>query len=396
MFKDHRGVLHSLKNLPFEPKEILVSENVKNALRGLHMSPYPKLIYVARGCIHDFFWTEYGTTQVVLRAGDSLLVPAGSAHGFFAEEESEVLYLLGGVFDPAADRNIHWQTPEFNFNFEFDTSRVIVSTKDSEALWFRSYDYVVLGASGFLGKRCVASLRAAGKTVFESAARLADTEEIRRQIVRSGAKYVVCAAGISGRPTIEWSETHEKETYEVNYLAPLNLMKITEECGVHLTIFGSGAVYTGSKDRYTEDDPPDLETKVYCKLRCWLERHVSGNVLYLRIMYPCTFDDDPKCFRSKMVMRKDTVHDGAVSITPVPDLFPTLPTLIEQHTTGIFNFVSRGTVSLKTLAGVPEPSTAPPSRGGYELVADKLGAYIPVIKTDDVILDRCGSSLRVD
>ena len=392
MFKDCRGNLHSLKNLPFEPKEILVSENSKNVLRGLHMSPYPKFIYVTRGSIYDFFWTEYGTTQVILNAGDSLLIPAGSAHGFFALEESEVVYLLGGVFDPATDRNIHWRAPEFNFNFNFDVSRVVLSDKDAGAGWFREYDYIVLGSSGFLGKRCVEALRAAGKTVFESRARLADTDEIRLQITKARAKYVICAAGISGRPTIDWCDAHAKETYETNYLNVLNLMKTAEECGVHLTIFGSGAVYTGAKDRYDESDPPDLETKVYCKLRCWLERHVGDGVLYLRIMYPCTFDGDPKCFRTKMQQRKDTVHDGAVSITPVPDLFPSLPTLIEQGVSGIFNFVSQGTVSLKTLAGVATSGHSPPSRGNYELVADKLGAYISVIKTDDVISNRCGSS----
>jgi hypothetical protein len=205
------------------------------------MSPYPKMIYVTRGSIHDFFWTEYGTTQVTLHAGDSLLIPAGSAHGFYAIEESEVVYLLGGAFDPVADRNIHWQTPEFNFNFEFDTSRVILSAKDTDAAWFREYDYLVLGASGFLGKRCVESLRAAGKTVFESQARLADTVAIHRQVTKSRAKYVICAAGISGRPTIDWCDEHEQETFETNYLDVLNLMRTARECGVHLTIFGSGA-----------------------------------------------------------------------------------------------------------------------------------------------------------
>ena len=355
------------------------------------MSPYPKFIYVTRGCIHDFFWTEYGTTQVTLQAGESLLIPAGAAHGFFAPVESEVVYLLGDTFDPERDRNIHWQTPEFNFKFDFDPSIVITSTKDADAAWFGEYDYLVLGASGFLGKHCVEILRKAGKTVFASSARLNHHDEIRRQISKSRAKYVICAAGISGRPTIDWCDAHEQETFETNYLDVLNLMRIAEEHRAHLTIFGSGAVYTGAKARYTETDPVDLDTKVYCKYRCWLERHVNDQVLYLRIMYPCTFDGDPKCFRTKMQKRRETVHDGAVSITPVPDLFPLLPDLIERNVTGIFNFVSDGTVPLKTLAGVPASGPAAPSRGNYELVSNKLSAYIPVIKTDDVILNRCGS-----
>jgi dTDP-4-dehydrorhamnose 3,5-epimerase-like enzyme len=383
MFTDNRGVLHSLKNLPFLPKEILVSENSKNVLRGLHMSPYAKFIYLVRGRIHDFYCLDGQVTETVMNAGDSLLIPANSAHGFFSLENSELVYLLEAEFDPTKDRNVYWKTPEFNIpNFD----QAILSTKDHNSKYYGTYEYLVLGASGFLGSQCVKYLRAAGKTVLESSVRLENPNEIRDQIYKSGAKYVICAAGISGRPTIDWCETHEEETYKTNYLDVLNLMEICKN--VHLTIFGSGAVYSGAKPRYTEDDPPDLDTKVYSKYRMQLERNLKPNVLYLRIMYPCTFDGHPKCFYQKMLGRKGNIHDASVSITSVPHLFPLLPNLVNH--TGIFNFVLKGSISLRRLVGETAPVDAHGEmRGNYELVVDKLATYINVPTIDSINENDC-------
>jgi len=388
MFRDARGILHSLKALPFEPKEILVSENEANVFRGMHQSPYPKIIYVVNGQIEDFFWSD-SLTRKVLGPGESLLVPAYAAHGFTTLEKSTVVYLLGGEFDPALDKNFHWSTPGWGIP---DMMGKCTSAKDAAARWAQQFDYIVLGASGYLGTECVKHLRAQGRTVFESAARLEDQAAIKHQLEKSGAKYVVCAAGISGRPTIQWCETHELETIGTNFLSVLELMETCED--VHLTIFGSGAVYSGSEPVYTEEDPPDFFETVYSKWRCRLEEHVKGHVLYLRIMYPCTFDSHPKCFQTKMRARRGNVHDAQVSITPVPFLFPHLPTLIERGLEGIFNFVSDGPISLATIAGDPAPHGAA-TRGGYELSAQKLSAFIPVIKTTEVF-QICDSLLPGD
>ena len=159
---------------------------------------------------------------------------------------------------------------------------------------------------------------------------------------------------------------------------------------VHLTIFGSGAVYTGTKALYTEDDPPDFDSKVYSKYRIMLEKMLKPNVLYLRIMYPCTFDGHPKCFYQKMLGRKGSVHAARVSITSVPDMFPHISTLAESGSTGIYNFVVDGAVSLTDLVNDPSPNSECP-RGNYELSAKKLGLRIPLVKINSVIERRCVS-----
>lgn len=235
--------------------------------------------------------------------------------------------------------------------------------------------YCVLGSKGFLGQECVRYLKERGRSVYQSSCRLEDAEH---DIVESGARFVICAAGISGKPTIEWCETHEEETRKTNYDEMLTLMETCHRLNVHLTIFGSGGVYSGQKPVYTEDDPPDFDKKVYFKYRILLEQKLKGDVLYLRIMYPCTFDGNPKCFYQKIWSRRNNLHDVSVSITSVRDLFRLIPDLVEKRVTGILNFVNKGTISLKDLVRAETCRSSDDQRGSYELATDKLERYVKV------------------
>jgi UDP-glucose 4,6-dehydratase len=235
----------------------------------------------------------------------------------------------------------------------------------------------LIGASGFLGSNCAKYLEKAGHRVVKCNARLEKPDEIRKELLESGCKHVICAAGLSGHPIIDWCEAHPEDTYTVNYLGFLNLMEVCK--GFHLTIFGSGYVYTGAKSIYTEDDTPDLLDKVYCKYKARLEQEIKPHVLYLRIMYPTSFDGHPRCFYQKTLSRKGNLHNAKVSITSIPHLFPKIPELLERNTTGIFNFVIDGTVSLKEFINDTSPTSSEVPYGNYELSAEKLKQHISVI-----------------
>jgi len=254
------------------------------------------------------------------------------------------------------------------------------------------YDYFVIGSTGFLGRNCVKYLEMCGRTIFKCSARLENPLKIKEQLDSSGAKYVICAAGLSGHPIIDYCEAHPDETRAVNYTGMLNLMDVCE--GRHLTIFGSGYVYTGAKSLYTETDEPDLVDKVYCRYKILLEKELRPNVLYLRIMYPCSFDGFERCFYTKTMNRRGGgIHDCKVSITSMPDLFPHLPNLIESGTDGIFNFVIDGAVSLKEFVDETASLSGETGYGNYELSAEKLKTRIPVLKNKDLIFRlKCRSS----
>jgi len=404
---DARGHLHSLSGLPFAPREVLTAVNVAGTLKGLHRSPYAKVVYVVSGLIHDFYTTHdagRASFEWALGPGESVLVPAGASHGYYCAEDSTVLYLLQEEHDPARDETWHWRSPGLGFAHPFLRAvdrPLIVSKKDGDAPYFGApYDYLVLGSEGWLGSPAAAALRAAGKRVLGGGGvRLRDHAAIADLVRRSGARFVVCAAGISGRPTIEWSETHELETYETNFLDTCELMRICRDAGVHLTLFGSGLVFGGrtkdggttDEEDYTEEDEADLTAKVYCRYRVMLESVVrrlhSDRVLYLRIVFPCTLDGHPRCFASKMKARASSVHDARVPVTVVPDLFPLLPRLIEgAKATGVLNFACEGRVSLPELVralawppGTPVnvvESFDKAGAGDYGLSTDRLRALL--------------------
>lgn len=399
-YEDSRGSLTSIKDIPFEVKEILISKNNKNVLRGLHMSPYRKRIYVTKGKIYDIIVNPntLEKKEVILSVGDLIDVPESWGHGFFSYENSEIVYLLGGKFDVNIDRNIYWKDTQLQLELKFPQEHLTISEKDANAKYFNSSDFFVLGARGYLGSHCVKILKEQGYSLFECNDRFSDIYSIREKILRCGAKYVICAAGISGKPTIDWCEYNERETYDVNYTGTLNIVKLTNELGLHCTIFGSGLVYSGNKKKYDENNEPDYTEKVYSRIRIELEAALKqyNNVLYLRIIFPVTYDNHPKCFISKLKTWKE-VHNISIPITIVPLLFKGISKLCINNITGIFNFVNSGTISLEYLiqlyslynndklqAKVAHSTTA---RGNYELITSKLEKYITVKDVTSGLID---------
>jgi 3,5-epimerase/4-reductase len=396
-YVDSRGSLTSIA-VPFNVKEILFSCNGVNVLRGLHLSPYAKRVLVKSGKIYDFCINPDTLERVeaTLTRGEHIDVPAGWAHGFYSIEPSELIYLLGGAFDVTLDRTIYWDDPALPLSRNFPQDSLIMSKKDTDAKYSIQYDFLVLGARGFLGSNCVRSLRAQGFKVFESNARLG-SPLIREQIVKSSARFVVCAAGISGKPTIDWCEQNEAETYESNYVGVVNLLSLTLSLNVHTTIFGSGLIYSGTKAVYTEDDVGDNNKKVYSKWRIELEKVIPmyPNALYLRILYPVTLDGHPKCFLTKMLGRAHSVHPIKVPLTVVPDMFPKISLLCIAKACGIYNFVNEGTISLVRMLKIYSEkretievnvSTEGEARGGYELSVTKLSSIAETRSVEDALL----------
>lgn len=352
MFWDERGTIESI-DCPFDVKQVLVARNHKGTLKGLHKSPYPKRVYVSKGCIYDFF----GTTECILTQGMFVDVPANQWHGYKCLEDSEIIYLLGGVYDPKVDKRAHWKSPEFSFRYDFEGPH-IMSAADKDAPWSNPYTYFIVG-DGFLGNQFLKYFPES----FISSKRL-DDPELVSDIQKSGCTAVICAAGIRGKPNITWCETHEYETLKTNFVDTVAFFSRVKKPVVY---FGSGMVYT-QPGIYKETDPVE-PSGVYSKWRCRLEETIGffDHVTYLRIMYPASLDGHPQCFFEKMKGRSP--HDISVPVTVIPTLFPQIPKLIGIP--GIFNFVVDAPIPLTSLTNLP-PQDTHESRGNFELDVSKI------------------------
>ena len=387
-FKDHRGeILFNVDEAPFEIKQCFSTLNEKYVLRGLHCSPYPKFITVNSGKIFDVVVKPDGTYDAYnLTKGDSLLIESNCAHGYFCYEQSEILYFLGGTFDTSSEKNYIWNDPFLNIQWPHEVKNAIVSMKDMNNQTFITVDTVVLGHTGYIGKNILKHI----PNSIGLDTRLENISDLKKHFNILRPKNVICAAGVSGKPTIDWCESHKYETIFTNVTCQLNLIQLCKDMGIHLTIIGSGAVYDGNK-LFTELDEPNFKGSFYSKARCILEEIIRctyiNDVLYLRMLYPITCDGDSKCFIEKLKMRTSNIHDTQITVTILPLLLPKLQRILDQKVTGILNFVNNGITTpselLKMLNIEHKMSCEKTNRSLCCLDCSKLKQYILV---DDVTI----------
>ena len=349
-FTDDRGeIIFNIDKPPFEIKQCFSSINHTHVLRGLHCSPYPKFITVNRGKIFDVVVQPDGSYDAyILKSGDSLLIEANCAHGYFCYEESEVLYFLGNTYEPSLEKNYIWNDPILNIQWPRESENAIISKKDLSNETFKKIDTVILGPNGYIGKHLLKHIpKSMGLNT-----RLEHLDELKKYLNILKPKNVISAAGISGKPTIDWCESHKAETIFTNVTCQLQLIHLCKELGIHLTIIGSGAVYNGNK-LFTEEDEPTFKGPFYSRARVVLEDIIRStytqDVLYLRVLYPITGDGDHRCFVEKLKSRRANIHDTKVTVSVLPSLLPKLPQLLDQKVTGILNFVNDDVISLPDL-----------------------------------------------
>lgn len=384
-FNDKRG---EMKFINTKDTEQFMSVNKKNVFRGIHCSPYGKTVTCLRGRIVDFIINLEDESnpqikKVYLCENQQLYIPPNHGHGFFTlDDDTIILYQLDGKFNPDFEKNYHYADPIFGLDLPVD---VIVSDKDEVNPFLKPIEYAVLGAKGFLGNETCNILKNQNKSFVALSSRLEEVDKLWNELVLYKPKYVICAAGISGKPTTAWCDDHQVETLHTNLTLQLGLCHMCDDMNIHLTIYGSGLVFENDNGMYTENSKPNLTSKYYSKIRGLLENAVScyKNVLYLRILYPVSGNGHEKCFLSKMIGRE--ADNRSVCMTIIPDLFPHVPSLIEREITGVLNFTNPGSISLHNFQKICTESDRKPQNElkpiemSFTLVTNRLKELCPSV-----------------
>jgi len=212
-------------------------------------------------------------------------------------------------------------------------------------------DFLVLGASGYFGSNLVALLKAEKRSFATDSVRIVASEAVTAVLDRYRPKFVLCAAGISGRPNIDWCDSHATETIRTNVLGTLNVVDLCSQRQIHCTVFGTGYVYSfdrnhpvGGKVGFSELDPPNCAIpSVYIQLRILLEQLVQhySNCLHLRIQLPISSDFHERSTLAKLVRFKK-IYSVPISFTILDDMFPLIFRMAERGIVGNYNFVNPG------------------------------------------------------
>jgi 3,5-epimerase/4-reductase len=215
------------------------------------------------------------------------------------------------------------------------------------------------GHSGWVGQKLVAllSTHSSGAKVHVAKSRLENRQDIERELARVQPTHVMNAAGVTGRPNVDWCESHKAETTRVNVIGTLTLIDCCAERGVHLTNFATGCIYhytadgkfaQGSGVGFAETDVPNFDGSFYSKTKAMVEKIITDtgydNVLQLRLRMPISDDLHPRSLVTK-ITKYEKVVNIPNSMTVLADMLPVAVGLALANVVGVHNFTNPGAVS---------------------------------------------------
>lgn len=174
---------------------------------------------------------------------------------------------------------------------------------------------------------------------------ITDLGAIRKELDDRKPEVVINAAGITGRPNIDWCEEHKLETVAGNVTGPLNILQTCGERKIYWVHFGSGCIFQGDNNGkgWKEDDdatPPSF----YSWTKYWADSILKNfPVLILRLRLPIDAESSPRNLIDKL-LKYSQVIDAENSVTVIPDLLDTAKQLVDKKKTGIYHITNPGTI----------------------------------------------------
>jgi dTDP-4-dehydrorhamnose reductase len=208
------------------------------------------------------------------------------------------------------------------------------------------------GEKGWIGQKLVALFRQAGHNAVPAKSRLENREDIVAEIKTVKPDAIINAAGIIGKPNVDWCETHKQETIRVNVIGTINLADIAYQHNLHLTNISTGCIYEYDAQHpmwsgigFTEEEAPNFDGSFYSATKILMEKLILNypNVLNLRVKMPLSTDMDHG-FVAKIIKYEKVVNIPN-SLCILDDMLPLAVDMTLRRLTGNYNFVNPGALS---------------------------------------------------
>ncbi len=217
----------------------------------------------------------------------------------------------------------------------------------------RSTVLVFGGKTGWIGQKIVKILQNQGLEPVCAESRLEDRDALGKEVERVKPDCIINAAGLTGRPNVDWCEDHKQETMRVNILGALNLADIAYVHNIHMINLGTGCIYEYNETHpmysgigFNETEEPNFHGSFYSSTKVMLDKLLLyyPNVLNLRLRMPISDDLHPRSFVTKITKYAKVINIPN-SMSVLSDLLPLIPKMIERKLTGNYNFVNPGALS---------------------------------------------------
>ncbi|GMI64041.1 UDP-4-KETO-6-DEOXY-D-GLUCOSE-3,5-EPIMERASE-4-REDUCTASE 1 [Hibiscus trionum] len=214
--------------------------------------------------------------------------------------------------------------------------------------------FLIYGRTGWIGGLLGKLCEAKGIDFEYGRGRLENRISLESDIASVNPTHVFNAAGVTGRPNVDWCESHKVETIRTNVVGTLTLADVCREKGLILINYATGCIFEydeahpiGSGIGFKEEDTPNFTGSFYSKTKAMVEELLKNyeNVCTLRVRMPISSDlTNPRNFITK-ITRYDKVVNIPNSMTILDELLPISIEMGKRNLTGIWNFTNPGVVS---------------------------------------------------
>ncbi|XP_024365289.1 trifunctional UDP-glucose 4,6-dehydratase/UDP-4-keto-6-deoxy-D-glucose 3,5-epimerase/UDP-4-keto-L-rhamnose-reductase RHM1 [Physcomitrium patens] len=214
--------------------------------------------------------------------------------------------------------------------------------------------FLVYGRTGWLGGLLGKLCEKQGIAYEYGSGRLENRSSLEADIAAVKPTHVFNAAGVTGRPNVDWCESHKVETIRANVVGTLTLADVCKQNSLVLINYATGCIFEydekhplGSGIGFKEEDTPNFAGSYYSKTKAMVEDLLNefDNVCTLRVRMPISSDlQNPRNFISKIV-RYQKIVNIPNSMTILDELLPISIEMAKRNLTGIWNFTNPGVVS---------------------------------------------------
>lgn len=149
---------------------------------------------------------------------------------------------------------------------------------------------LIYGKTGWIGGLLGRICEKQGIAYEYGRGRLEDRAQLIGDIQKVKPSHVFNAAGVTGRPNVDWCESHKQETIRTNVAGTLTLADVCRERGLLLMNYATGCIFEydaehpqGSGIGFKEEDKPNFIGSFYSKTKAM----VSSSLLVL--LKSCTY-----------------------------------------------------------------------------------------------------------
>ncbi len=217
---------------------------------------------------------------------------------------------------------------------------------------------LILG-NGYIAKRCAKTWTDA----VHDTKKIYSKDDVLALLDQHKPYAVLNAAGVRGKPNVDWCETHQLETIVGNTILPILISEACQEKNIYMLHIGSGCIFYGDSPhpdkKWRENDFGNpIPTYSRAKWAADLVLSTLPNTGIARIRMPIDWIPAPDNLINKLSAFTKVI-DVENSVTILEDMVLVFHQLIEKKAEGVFHVTNPGTLKHKEIIGLYEELVDP-------------------------------------